>query len=139
MRQSLDMTNRRNIGASVRARLLGRAHEQKADFQAIAYYITRCCFAFLGAYRGRTVGRFPPRRGLPGAWDSTSTDHRNTHRRVRLDRWAIIVNLAEVPGSRGQFPGLENMLALLFMGHQILDAQVSGLVKRRLHVARRIP
>jgi hypothetical protein len=43
--------------------------------------------------------------------------------------WAIIVNLAEVAGTRGRFPGLENVLALLFMASS--GALAGGLLSGR--------
>lgn len=58
MRRSLDMTNRRNIGASVRARLLERAREQKADFQILLtrYTLERLLYRLsLSAYRDRFI------------------------------------------------------------------------------------
>jgi hypothetical protein len=52
------MTNRRNIGASVRARLLERAHEQKADFQILLtrYTLERLLYRLsLSSYRDRFI------------------------------------------------------------------------------------
>jgi Nucleotidyl transferase AbiEii toxin, Type IV TA system len=52
------MTNRRNIGASVRARLLERAREQKADFQILLtrYTLERLLYRLsLSAYRDRFI------------------------------------------------------------------------------------
>jgi predicted nucleotidyltransferase component of viral defense system len=52
------MTNRRNIGASVRARLLERAHEQKADFQILLtrYTLERLLYRLsLSEYRERFI------------------------------------------------------------------------------------
>jgi hypothetical protein len=43
--------------------------------------------------------------------------------------WAIIVNLAEALGTRGLFPGLENVFALLFIASS--SALAGGLLARR--------
>ena len=52
------MTNRRNIGASVRVRLLERAHEQKADFQILLtrYTLERLLYRLsLSVHRDRFI------------------------------------------------------------------------------------
>jgi hypothetical protein len=53
--------------------------------------------------------------------------------------WAIIVNLAEAeaPGTHGQFPGLENGLALLFIA---CSSALAGrlLARRRRTYSRRV-
>jgi hypothetical protein len=99
MRRSLDMTNRRNIGASVRARLLERAREQKADFQILLtrYTLERLLYRLsLSAYRDRFILKgamlfstwvetpFRPTRDLDllgrGPWSTTPISGSSLHR-----------------------------------------------------------
>jgi Type IV secretion-system coupling protein DNA-binding domain len=46
-----------------------------------------------------------------------------------LIAWAIVVNLVEAPGTHGQFPGLENVLGLIFIACS--SALAGGLMARR--------